>query len=70
VAIGIGWLLGLSLRNKKIARTDAEEKTRIATSQRLAAFSASERNSRLDLSLLLAVEALRTVNTFEARDCL
>jgi len=48
----------------------AKQQARIATSRRLAAFSASERNKRLDRSLLLAVEALRTENTFEARDSL
>src|SRR5262249_32856972 len=44
--------------------------TKIADSRRLAALSAAERNKRLDRSLLLAVEALRTENTFEARDAL
>jgi hypothetical protein len=63
-----------SEKEAKQARKDAEtnaslanDQARIATSRRLAALSASERNSRLDLSLLLAVEALRTGNTFEAR---
>ena len=48
----------------------AKEKASIATSRQLAALSVSERNKRLDRSLLLAVEALRAANTFEARDTL
>jgi WD40 repeat protein len=48
----------------------AKAQARIATSRQLAALSASERNKRLDRSLLLAIEALRTENTFEARDSL
>ena len=49
---------------------NAKAEVRTATSRRLAALSASERNNRLDRSLLLAIEALRTENTFEARDSL
>ena len=48
----------------------ARAQARVATSRQLAALSASERNDRLDRSLLLAVEAIRTENTFEARDSL
>ena len=48
----------------------AEQNLRIATSRQFAALSSTERNKRLDRSLLLAVEALRQENTFEARDCL
>ena len=56
----------LANENEKRAKAQAA----IATSRQLAALSASERNKRLDRSLLLAVEALRTENTFEARDSL
>jgi WD40 repeat protein len=48
----------------------AELQAQIATSRQLAAISTSDRDKRLDRSLLLAVEALRTANTFEARDSL
>src|SRR5262249_28407840 len=48
----------------------AEAQTSIADSRRLAALSVSVRNKRLDLSLLLAAEALHTDYTFEARDSL
>ncbi len=41
-----------------------------STSRQLAFLSASEQNKRLDLSLLSAVMALRTADTFEARDSL
>ena len=53
-----------------IKRNEANTKAGIATSRQLAALSASERNNRLDRSLLLAVEALQSENTFEARDSL
>ena len=53
-------------KNEQVARAQA----RIATSRQLAALSVSERNKRLDRSLLLAVEALHAENTFEARDSL
>ena len=52
------------------AKQAAEKQAKFATSRQLAALSASERNKQLDLSLLLAVEALRPRNTFEARDSL
>ena len=48
----------------------AEKKERIANSRRLASLSVSERNNRLDRSLLLAVEAVRAEDTFEARESL
>ena len=48
----------------------AEDRLKIATSRQLAALSTSEGNKRLDRSLLLAVEALQTENTFEARESL
>ncbi len=48
----------------------AKAQTRIATSRQLAALSAAERDKKLDLSLLLAVEALQTDNTLEARNSL
>ena len=54
----------------KNARSNAERQTSKAISRQLAALSASERNKRLDRSLLLAVEALRSADTFEARDSL
>jgi hypothetical protein len=62
--------LKISFGKEQEARKDAESKARTATSRLLAARSASERNKRLDRALLLAVEALRTANTFEARDSL
>ncbi|MBV8268791.1 MAG: hypothetical protein JO252_20885, partial [Planctomycetaceae bacterium] len=62
---------------EKQARKEAEKnaslaqaQARIATSRLLAAASASERNKSLDRSLLLAVEALRTEITLEARGSL
>ncbi len=48
----------------------AEQRLKTSTSRRLAALSTFERNRRLDVSLLLAVEAFRTESTFEARDSL
>jgi WD40 repeat protein len=48
----------------------AEERLKTATSRQFAALSATERSKRLDLSLLLAIEALRIKNTLEARDSL
>jgi len=48
----------------------AREKAEIAESRRIAALSTSERNTRLDRSLLLAVEALRSADTLEARESL
>ena len=62
----------LATENEKRAIDQAA----IATSRQLAALSVSERNRRLDRSLLLAVEAVRTVetlgtvNSFEARESL
>ena len=53
-----------------IKKNEANTKAGIANSRQLAAVSASERNHRLDRSLLLAVEALQSANTFEARDSL
>ncbi len=55
-------------KQEEIARKDAEAKARIANSRRLAALSATGRDKRLDRALLLAVEAFRAENTFEARD--
>ena len=63
----------IATEKTKIAETQtrrAEQNLRIATSRQLAALSVSERNKRLDRSLLLAVEALRAENTFEARESL
>ena len=48
----------------------AKAQTAIATSRRLASLSVLERSRRLERSLLLAVEALGSENTFEASDCL
>ena len=48
----------------------AKAQARIANSRQLAAVSATERSKHLDRSLLLAVEALRIENTFEARESL
>ena len=62
---------------EKSQRLIAEEATKqanalakIATSRQLAALSVAERNKRFDRSLLLAVEAVRTENTYEARESL
>ena len=67
------WESAKADRNAKIA-SENEQKARaqasIATSRQLAALSATERDTRLDLSLILAVEALQTENTFEARNSL
>ena len=52
------------------ARLEAERKARIATSRQLASLSVSERGTRLDRSVLLAVAALKTENTSAARDSL
>jgi hypothetical protein len=52
------------------AKQAAEKQAKIATSRQLAAASRSERSKRFDLSLLLAVEAFRFDNTFEARNSL
>jgi WD40 repeat protein len=52
------------------ARQVAEATARTSTSRQLAFMSVAERSRRLDLSLLLAVAALQTDNTFEARDSL
>ena len=48
---------------------EAREQAAIATSRQLTALSASVRDKKWDLSLILAVEALR-VYTLEARNCL
>jgi WD40 repeat protein len=52
------------------ARKRAEEEARIAESRRLAALSESERGVRLDRAFLLAVEAVRSARTAEARESL
>ena len=54
-------------RQSKDGRKAADQKGDLPE---VAAVSASERSKRLDRSLLLAVEALQTANTFEARDSL
>jgi hypothetical protein len=56
----------LATKNEERANAQAL----IATSRQLAAVSMSERQKRFDLSLLLAVEALRAQDTFEARHAL
>ena len=60
------WLLGRLNDKSKLA----EARAAIATSRQLASLSVSERNKRLDRSLILAAEAFRSANTFEARDSL
>jgi Tol biopolymer transport system component len=58
-------------RKKAEAEADSQaELAKIATSRQLAALSTMERDRNVELSLILAVEALRAENTFEARDCL
>ena len=54
----------------KANEKEAKARARTSDSRRIAALSASERDQRLDRSLLLAVEALRVENTFEARAAL
>ena len=74
IAAAVGLLLALAAGSQTWRANRASEaattKEKLANSRQLAALSASERNKRLDRSLLLAVEALRTENTFEARDSL
>ena len=55
-------------RGEARARLRAKALAKIATSRQLAALSVAERDKRFDRSLLLAVEALRTENTSEARE--
>ena len=50
------------------AREAAEYQAQVATSRQLAALSTSERNKRLDRSLLLAVEALHVAESFPPKD--
>jgi hypothetical protein len=67
------WQRGMALEEAKNAQKQAkraEDNLLIASSRRLAALSTAQRNRHLDLSLILAVEALRPVYTFEARDSL
>jgi WD40 repeat protein len=52
------------------ATETAKARARTADSRRVAALSESERDRRLDLALLLALEATRIENTFEARNSL
>ncbi len=56
----------LAQQNEATAKTLAK----IATSRRFAALSVAERDKHFDRSLLLAVEAVRADNTFEARESL
>ena len=49
---------------------DATQKSKISETRRLVAISAAERDKHLDLSLLLAMEALRIEDTTEARNSL
>ena len=53
-----------------IYRNRAEERARVALSRQLSALSTTQRTAKLDRSLLLAVEAARAYDTFEARDSL
>jgi WD40 repeat protein len=73
--VGIYALIERNRANVKTeAAENAEEKAKtqakIATSRRLAALSVAERPRHFDCSLLLAVEAVRSENTFEARESL
>jgi WD40 repeat protein len=67
---GEGDFLFQQSRDVEVPWERAEREARIATSRQLASLSVSERINHLDRSLLLAVEAIRTENTLEARDCL
>jgi len=70
VALLLTLVAGLQTWRANRASETARTKEKLATSRQLAALSVSERNKHLDRSLLLAVEALRTENTSEARDSL
>ncbi len=74
IAAAVSFLLALAAGWQSLRAYRASQKAataiQIATSRQLAFLSASEQNKRLDLSLLLAVTALQTANTFEARDSL
>jgi WD40 repeat protein len=77
IALGLGMFAKYKSQEVTSERRDAVEnkgiantKARIAASVQLANLSMTERNKRLDRSLLLAVESLRTEDTFEARDSL
>ena len=60
------WLVGRLNDKAKLA----EERAAIATSRQLADLSVRERDKHLDRSLILAAEAFRFANTFEARESL
>ena len=71
IASGVLALLVNNARNQAVANEEeAKAQAKIADSRRLAALSESERDKRLDRSLLLAVEALKVENTLEARESL
>jgi WD40 repeat protein len=64
---GLVLVAGVLAILERKARRLAEKETRIATSREYAALSESERNRHLDLSLLLASEAVQAPSTLEAR---
>ncbi len=57
-------------KREKAQTVLAKAQARIATSRQLSALADSELDERLDLALVLAVEAVRIENTFEARHSL
>jgi hypothetical protein len=69
-AVGLAFVAN----NRQVAaqknESDAKEQAKIADSRRLAALSASELENRLDRALLLAVGAIQTRDTAEARNSL
>jgi hypothetical protein len=64
---GLAWWANNARHDADKATEEAKTQARISDSRRIAALSDSERDKRLDRALLLAVEAIRTENTFEAR---
>ena len=69
-AIWFGIQSNQSLGREKIARQEAELKTRIATSRQIATMASSQLETQFDVGMLLAAEAMRTYPSFESRDVL
>jgi hypothetical protein len=68
--LGFGIFAGEQWRQANDNATQAKTNEEIADSRRVAAISEAERDKHLDRALLLAVEALRVKDTFEARRAL
>ena len=65
-----GYKANVADRDQEIGQDQAEAQTRIAESRRLAALSDAVRPERLDLAMLLALEAAKEGDTLEARGSL